>query len=113
MKIRKIKQQDNKALALLIRQVFDEFNAPKTGTVYSDPSLDNLYELFYSTNSVLWVAEINEIIIGCCGVYPTDGLPEDCVELVKFYLSENCRGIGVGKALLEKCFESAKTLGYA
>lgn len=113
MKIRKIKQEDNKAVAALIRQVFDEHNAPKTGTVYTDPSLDYLYELFHPSNSILWVAEINKKIVGCCGIYPTDSLPEDCTELVKFYLSAEVRGQGIGKALMEKSIDSARKLGYA
>ncbi len=42
MEIRKIQESDNKCLALLIRNVFEEYNAPREGTVYSDPTTDNL-----------------------------------------------------------------------
>ncbi len=52
-------------------------------------------------------------IVGCCGIFPTENLPENCTELVKFYISENGRGKGIGKALLEKTIESAKELGYS
>ncbi|MDR1672691.1 MAG: hypothetical protein LBS09_04420 [Bacteroidales bacterium] len=41
--IRYIQEADNTALAQTIRNVFDEFDAPKQGTVYSDPTTDNLH----------------------------------------------------------------------
>jgi len=83
------------------------------GTVYSDPTTDDLYRLFRAEKSVLWVALTNGKIAGCCGIYPTKGLPENCVELVKFYLSAESRKKGIGKALLEKSIASAQLFGYA
>lgn len=112
MNIRPIKESDNAALALLIRAAFDEYDAPKKGTVYSDPTTDNLFELFHKKKSVLWVAELEGIVVGCCGLYPTVGLPNNCVEIVKFYLSKPSRGKGIGKSLLERTIESAVELGY-
>jgi len=112
MNIRLVEESDNSHLANLIRNVFDEHNAPKNGTVYSDPATENLYELFQKKRSALWVAEIDGEIIGCCGVYPTYGLPENCAELVKFYLSKQSRGKGIGKELMERSIESAKEFGY-
>jgi putative acetyltransferase len=112
MLIRKILKEDNPVVAKMIRQVFIEHNAPQKGTVYSDPTTDHLFTLFQKEKSVLWVAEVNENIVGCCGVYPTDGLPEKCVELVKFYLNAKYRGKGIGKHLMEKSIQSAKDFGY-
>lgn len=112
MNIRRIEPHDNRAVASLIRQVFEEHDAPRSGTVFGDPSLDTLYELFQAPNSVFWIAELNQEIVGCCGVYPTKGLPNHCTELVKFYLSANARGMGIGKALMEKSIQSARELGF-
>jgi putative acetyltransferase len=110
--IRKITIQDNLALAKIIRDTFKEHDAPREGTVYSDPTTDNLYDLFQTPKSILWVAELNNEVIGCCGVYPTKGLNENCAELVKFYLSRYARGKGIGKELMEKCILSAKEYEY-
>ncbi len=110
--IRVIKPEDNLALARMIREVFGEFDAPRTGTVYSDPTTDALFELFRAENSVLWVAETDGIPVGCCGIYPTQGLPEGYAELVKFYLDAKYRGKGLGKKLLEKCIISALEAGF-
>ncbi|ANI90658.1 acetyltransferase [Arachidicoccus ginsenosidimutans] len=110
--IREIRSEDNPTVAKTIREVFHEFDAPQCGTVYSDPTTDNLYELFRTPKSVFFVAEINDMIVGSCGIYPTENLPEGCAELVKFYISKEARGKGLGKILMEKCFEAATNFGY-
>ncbi|OFY59890.1 MAG: GNAT family N-acetyltransferase [Bacteroidetes bacterium RBG_13_46_8] len=110
--IRPVEEKDNLSLAKMIRQVFGEHDAPEKGTVYSDPTTDNLYLLFRAPRSVLWVAEINNEPIGCCGIYPTKGLPATCAELVKFYISKDNRGKGTGKELMKRCIQSAKEFGY-
>ena len=51
-------------------------------------------------------------IVGGCGLYPTKGLPEGCAELVKLYLASEMRGLGLGKELMLKTAEAAKSLGY-
>ncbi|GAA4296764.1 GNAT family N-acetyltransferase [Aestuariibaculum suncheonense] len=112
MIIRKIEPSDNEILARIIKNTFDEHDAPKCGTVYSDPTTDDLYTLFEKENSVLWVAEDQNELLGCCGIYPTEGLPQGYVELVKFYLAPSARGKGVGTKLMEQNITSAKDLGY-
>ena len=109
---REVKKRDNAPLASMIRKVFEEHNAPQAGTVYSDPTTDNLYQLFRASASVLWVAEIDHIPLGCCGIYPTIGLDSECAELVKYYLAKEARGIGIGKDLMQRCIVSARELGY-
>ncbi|WP_319482223.1 GNAT family N-acetyltransferase [uncultured Draconibacterium sp.] len=113
MNIRKVKKSDNKHLADLIRAAFVEYNAPREGTVFSDPTTDNLFELFLNEKSVLWVAENDGEILGCCGIYPTNGMPLGCAELVKFYLLAKARGNGLGTKLMQQSIESAKELGYS
>jgi len=109
---RNIEEKDNKELADLIRTVFREFGIDRPGTVYFDPTTDDLYKLFRAPRSVYWVAEAKGVMAGGCGIYPTPGLPEGCAELVKFYLLAPWRGKGIGRALMEKCFDSAKYLDY-
>ncbi|HLC83640.1 MAG TPA: GNAT family N-acetyltransferase [Bacteroidia bacterium] len=110
--IRKVKVEDNLPLAKMIREVFEEHNAPKNGTVYSDPTTNNLYKLFQIPDAILFVAETDNVIEGCCGIYPTEGLEEGYAELVKFYLSKNARGKGIGKELFERSIHSAIEFGY-
>lgn len=111
--IRKNKKEDNEILAKIIRSCFHDFEVKSTfGTVFTDPTTDDLYTLFQAEKSILFVAEEDGIILGCCGIFPTENLPEDTIELVKFYLAKEARGKGIGKLLMEKCVEKAKNWGY-
>jgi len=110
--IREVEENDNLLLAQIIRKAFEEYGAPTLGTVYSDPTTDDLYRLFRTDKSVLWVALADGEIAGCCGIYPTKGLPANCAELVKFYLAAEFRKKGIGKELLAKNIESARMFGY-
>src|SRR5947209_19114554 len=105
---RHLEKKDNPFLANIIRRAFEEFNVPKEGTVYTDPTTDRLYEVFQHPKSEYWVAEENGIFLGGCGIYPTSGLPEGCAELVKFFLEPSARGKGIGKELMEKATCSAQ-----
>lgn len=110
--IREIRKEDNKQLAYIIRGALAEFKANKPGTVYYDPTTDDLYALFDIPGAVYFTVEIDGQIVGGSGVYPTDALPQGCCELVKLYLTTATRGKGIGKALIEKCFAAAKSFGY-
>jgi len=109
---RPIEEKDNIEIAELIRKVFREFNIARPGTVYFDPTTDNLYKLFRTPGSEYWIAEENGSIIGGCGVFPTPKLPDGYAELVKFYLAAERRGKGIGWQLMDKTFESARRLKY-
>jgi putative acetyltransferase len=110
--IRKIKKEDNAELADMIRSVFREYGVVRPNTVYDDPTTDELSELFMRERSALFILENENKIVGSAGIYPTPGLPDNCCELVKFYISPWSRGKGYGKMLMEKCFEAAKDVGY-
>ncbi|PWV47656.1 GNAT family N-acetyltransferase [Chitinophaga sp. S165] len=110
--IRNIETKDNAALAKIVRDTFDEFDIPKVGTVYSDPETDRLYDLFQFPGSAYFVAEEDGVVLGGCGMFPTEGLPKGCAELVKYYLSADARGKGLGRALMEHTFAAAKQYGY-
>ena len=110
--IRPIEQADNADLGKLIKTVLSEFKANKPGTAYFDESTDHLSDVFENPKSAYWVVVENEKIIGGGGIFPTDGLPSDTCELVKLYLYPEARGRGLGKMLMNKCFEMAPKLGY-
>mgnify|MGYP005757568147 FL=1 len=110
--IRAIIEEDNLPLATLIRQVFREFKIDRPGTVYTDPTTDALFQLFRRPGSAYFVAEVDGEIVGGCGVYPTEGLPDGCAELVKFYLTAEARGKGIGNLLMQQSINEAKKRGY-
>ena len=111
--LRNIKKEDNEELACIIRASLVEFDVPKIGTVYSDPDTDRLFELFEGAPaSCYFVAEEDGVLMGGCGVYPTPGLPAGYAELVKLYLTNATRGRGIGKMMMDKCYDAAKAMGY-
>ena len=109
---RRLEKGDNPVIAALIRTILEEFHIDRPGTAYTDPTTDDLFSLFAEPRSVYYVAQRDSIIVGGCGIFPTDGLPGDCVELVKYYVLPRERGHGIGKKLMELCIEKARQFGY-
>ena len=112
MNIRLITSDDNLAMANILRRSLEEFGLNIPGTAYFDESTDKLFESFQTERSAYFIAEEDGEILGGVGIYPTDGLGSDTVELVKMYVSSASRGKGVGKRLMLKCIEFAKSLEY-
>ena len=112
MEIRPIESKDNEALAKVIRTALAEFGANKPGTVYFDPTTDALFELFRTPGSYYYVATIDEKVVGGCGIFPTENLPQGTCELVKLYVAKEARGTGLGKQLMEQSMSWAKENGY-
>jgi len=112
VKYRLIQPADNAEIARVIRGALEEFGVNQPGTVYTDPTTDDLYALFRDEKSAYWIAEENGSIFGGCGIYPTTGLPNGYGELVKLYLRKEVRGRGIGQELMLKSIDSAREMGY-
>ena len=110
--IRKIKKEDNSAVAALIRAVFDELNIPKVGTAYEDPYLDLMFEEYSKPKSVYYVVEKEGRIIGSAGVAQLENEAETICELQKMYFLPETRGLGIGSQMMAKCLQSAKNFGF-
>jgi len=111
--IREIRVEDNKEIAQVIRKALEEYGQAKEGTVYTDPTTDDLFALFKKEGSVYFILELDGKVVGGCGIYPTKGLPIGYAELVKLYLNSSLRGKGFGKELMEKSMEAAQAMGYS
>ncbi|HEV3224183.1 MAG TPA: GNAT family N-acetyltransferase [Puia sp.] len=110
--IRLIRKTDNAIIADIIRKILIEFGANKPGTVFFDPTTDDLFQLFSAPNAAYYIAEADGRIVGGSGVFPTPGLPKGYCELVKLYLISEMRGQGLGLLLMEKCFQNAIDFGF-
>ncbi|MDX1651032.1 MAG: GNAT family N-acetyltransferase [Brumimicrobium sp.] len=109
---RTILAEDNHVISRIIKTVLEEHGENKPGTVYTDPTTDSLFELFQQPGSCYYIAKHRDEMIGGCGIYPTEGLPDGYGELVKLYLKNEFRGKGLGQKLILKCFEAATEMGY-
>ena len=112
IQIRPLAEKDNAELATVIRATLKEFGANRPGTVYFDPTTDDLFTLFKTPKSFYQVAEFNGHVIGGGGIFHSDGLPEDTCELVKMYLLPQFRGIGLGNKLIQDCLDKAAALQF-
>ena len=112
MLIRKIKKEDNAPIAKVIRDVFIELDAPKTGTAYEDPILDTLFEVYNTDKSIYFVIEHEGKIIGGSGIAPLENGSKGTCELQKMYFAPEARGKGLGLEMILKCLDFAKEVGF-
>lgn len=110
--IRTIQPNDNKALAVIIRNALTEFSAAKPGTVFYDETTDKLSAVFEKEGSCYFCLWVNDELMGGAGIYPTEGLSTDTCELVKLYLAPAARGKGFGRMLMDKCEVAALNMNY-
>lgn len=110
--IRKIEPKDNLKIASVIRNVFEELDAPKVGTAYADPHLTTLFEVYQADNQIYFVVEKDEIILGGCGIGNLIDEEIKTCELQKMYLAKEARGKGIANELMQKCLVFAKQAGY-
>ncbi len=110
--IRPIRIEDNPLIATIIRSCLTEFGANKPGTVYYDKTTDHLFELFQEKGAAYFIAEQEGNVLGGGGIFPSPGLPSGTCELVKMYLLPLARGTGIGAALMNKCMDMAKEMGF-
>lgn len=110
--IRPIIPADNSLLAAIIRNGIEALNLPLEGTAHTDPTTDHLFELFQTSGSAYYVLEIDHEVMGGCGIYPSNGLPAGCAELVRFFLKPEARGNGYGKMLMKISEKEARMHGY-
>lgn len=111
--IREIEAKDNRAVADLIRKVLIEFDVPKVGTAYADTALDQMYESYQAKEKgIYFVIEEDGVIIGSAGVCQLDNYIGPVCELQKMYFLKQARGRGFGAQMMQKCLDTAKSLGF-
>lgn len=110
--IRRIRPEDNPAVAGIIHTVMTEFGAVGCGFSIEDEEVDAMYEAYPEPESVFYVIEQEGVILGCGGVGRlAQGEPGVC-ELRKMYFLPALRGNGLGKKLLTLILNDAHEIGY-
>jgi len=110
--IRPIEPADDAAVASVIRAVMPEFGAGGPGFAIHDAEVDAMCAAYRAPRSAYFVVEIEGRVVGGAGVGPLVGGDAATCELRKMYLLRDARG-GVGAALLGRCIDAARSLGFA
>jgi putative acetyltransferase len=110
--IRPVAEDDNQLLARLLRDVMEEFGATGAGSSLQDPEMQDIASAYAGARSAYFVVESTGGLVGGGGLGPLAGGESDVCELRKMYLRPEARGRGLGRAMLTRCMEMARQLGY-
>jgi putative acetyltransferase len=110
--IRRISPEDNPAVADIIRNVMTEFGAVGCGFSIEDAEVDAMYEAYPEPDSMFYVIEWDNEILGCGGIGPLVGGDPGVCELKKMYFLPALRSSGFGRKLLELLLDDARDIGY-
>ena len=110
--IRPIEARDDAAVAAIIRAVMPEFGADGPGFAIHDAEVDAMHAGYARAGHAYFVVEMDGKVCGGGGVAPLDGEAGIC-ELRKMYFLPELRGRGAGDALMRRCLDSARALGYS
>lgn len=112
MIIRPITDNDNIAIAELIRQSFyDNKIAHLEGVSLHDPELNRLSQAYKKAGASYWIAELDGKVVGGAGIAALQGVKHTC-ELQKFFFSRDVKGMGMGRRMLAYVLSQAKTMKY-
>ena len=110
--IRPIRHDDDAAVARIVRAVLREFDAVGEGFASHDPEVDWMSRAYAASRSAYFVVERDGEVLGGGGVAQLAGGDDDICELRKMYFLPQLRGAGAGSALMTRCLDAARGLGY-
>ncbi len=113
IEIRPIEPRDDAIVAAIIRTVMPEFGADGPGFAIHDAEVDGMYEAYARPRCAYFVVEHDGVVIGGGGIAPLENAEPDVCELRKMYFLPEARGIGAGKAMMQRCLDAARALGFS
>ena len=110
--IRPIEPRDDAAVASIIRSVMPEFGATGSGFAINDPEVDWMQRAYSQPRCAYFVVERDGRVVGGAGVAPLDGGDPAVCELRKMYFLPEARGIGAGTAMMARCMQADRDIGF-
>ena len=119
--IRPIEPRDDFAVAAIIRSVMPEFGAGGEGFAIHDAEVGGMHAAYAKPRSAYFVLEMDaktpsmaksSVVIGGGGVAPLEHGEPDVCELRKMYFLPEARGLGAGHAMITRCLDAARELGF-
>lgn len=109
--LRRLRPDDDTAVADIIRTVMPEFGADGPGFAIHDAEVSGMHAAYAREGTAYFVIEVEGTVLGGGGIAPLDGEGGVC-ELRKMYFRPGLRGLGAGTALIARCLHEARRLGY-
>lgn len=109
--IRPITPADDAMVAGIIRLVMPEFGAGGPGFAIHDAEVNAMAAAYAQSGCAYFVVELDGRVCGGGGIAPLHGETGIC-ELRKMYFLPELRGRGAGAALIARCLDAARDLGY-
>ncbi|PIV35437.1 MAG: GNAT family N-acetyltransferase [Lysobacterales bacterium CG02_land_8_20_14_3_00_62_12] len=110
--LRPITPGDDAAIAAIIRRVMPEFGADGPGFAIHDAEVGAMTAAYAIPRAAYFVIERAGVVQGGGGVAPLLGGDADTCELRKMYFLPALRGLGAGQALMQRCLDAARELGF-
>ena len=110
--IRPIQAGDDAVMARIIRIVMPEFGAVGSGFAIADPEVDWMSRAYAEPRCAYFVVERDGDVLGGGGVAPLVGGDADVCELRKMYFLRAARGMGAGSAMMTRCLQAAREVGF-
>jgi len=109
---RKIKIEDDPALAEIIKTSLIQQDNAVDGTVFTDEATNQMSSCYTNERSVYYTVHNEDELLGGCGINQLTGEKEDVCELQRLFLKSSARGYGIGEKLMQLCIEFAKDANY-
>ena len=110
--IRPIESRDDARMAQVIRTVMPEFGATGDGFAINDPEVDWMSKAYGEPRCAYFVVEAGGEVLGGGGVAPLAGGDPGVCELRKMYFLPQLRGQGAGAAMMARCLDAARKIGF-
>lgn len=110
--IRAIERRDDEAMASVIRAVMTEHGASGEGYSIHDAEVDAMSRAYKGPRAKYYVVKRADRVVGGGGFAPLLGADEKTCELRKMYFLDECRGLGLGRALMDRLLRDMRAAGY-
>ena len=110
--LRLIEKKDNAALSKIIKSSLEDLGYAIEGTVYTDAATGTMFQNYQADKTVYYIAEYQGKVLGGSGIAPIPNQEKNYCELQRMFLTKDARGLGIGKALMERCIEFAQNAHF-
>lgn len=109
-----ITEDDDAAIAAIIRANLERYHLDIPGTAYFDPELDHLSRYYNGEpdeRAYFILTDGRGQVVGGVGIAEFPGI-DDCAEVQKLYVADGWKGRGYGRLLIQTAEECARTAGF-